>query len=96
MGSFLLHRGPKGYLGAILDVTIFYCFFFQNWLEMTQVNKIWIKNNFLTTNQPRAGSEGHFYEGPRAILGLLWILFLIMGYRFYFTIQWGQVGASQN
>ena len=63
-------RGPKSHLGAVLDVAIFYCFFFPNWLEMTNHDKFWIKNNFWTPTQPRAGSEVHFYEGPGAILGV--------------------------
>ena len=38
--------GPKGHFGVVLDVEIFFCFFFQNWLEMTQLDKLWMKNNF--------------------------------------------------
>ena len=63
--------GPKCHFVVVLDVEIFFCFFFQNWLEMTQLDKLWMKNNFQTPTQPRASSKGHFYEGPRAILGSL-------------------------
>ena len=79
-------RGPRGHFGAVIDVAFFCCFFFQNWLEMIKLDKIWTENNFSTLTQLRAGCEGHFYEWPGGNIG---VTLDIVTITYYFCLKFG-------